>query len=227
MIAKEAEKEKAIIFRKKGLSYNEILKKVPVAKSTLSLWLREVGLAEHHKQRLTEKRRMAQRKGALKRRTQRLEITKKIIEEAEKEIGKIDKKTLLLLGAALYWAEGSKEKIKSSSTIIGNSDPKLVKLVLKWLNECCDVDKERIVFSIYLHETAKDKIEEVKEYWSLVTGFSIEKFQRVVWKKNKISPRRKNNGKNYFGLLRITVKKSISLNRKIQGWISGIVKNSL
>ena len=56
MLAKLKEKQKAIKFRRKGLSYSEILKKIPVAKSTLSLWLRTVRLAKRQKQRLTEKR---------------------------------------------------------------------------------------------------------------------------------------------------------------------------
>ncbi len=38
------EKEKAIALRKQGKTYSEILAKIPVAKSTLSLWLHDVGL---------------------------------------------------------------------------------------------------------------------------------------------------------------------------------------
>ena len=49
MITKIKEKEKAIKFRKEGFFYSEILKKVPIAKSTLSLWLRSVGLTERQK----------------------------------------------------------------------------------------------------------------------------------------------------------------------------------
>jgi intein-encoded DNA endonuclease-like protein len=37
MLAKFKEKEVAIELRKQGYSYSEILKKIPVAKSTLSL----------------------------------------------------------------------------------------------------------------------------------------------------------------------------------------------
>jgi len=46
MIFKFKEKEKAIKLRKRGFSYSEILREIPVAKSTLSLWLRSVGLAK-------------------------------------------------------------------------------------------------------------------------------------------------------------------------------------
>ena len=32
--------------RREGMTYSEILKIIPVAKSTISLWLREVGLSK-------------------------------------------------------------------------------------------------------------------------------------------------------------------------------------
>mgnify|MGYP000140241659 CR=1 FL=1 len=40
---KSLEKEKAITMRKEGKTYSQILAVVPVAKSTLSLWLQDVG----------------------------------------------------------------------------------------------------------------------------------------------------------------------------------------
>ncbi len=49
-------KEKAIELRRKGFSYSEILKEILVAKSTLSIWLKEVGLSISQKQKITAKR---------------------------------------------------------------------------------------------------------------------------------------------------------------------------
>ena len=62
MIKKNQEKTQAITLRKQGFSYNEILNKVPVAKSTLSVWLRDIGIAKRQTQNLTEKRKLAQQK---------------------------------------------------------------------------------------------------------------------------------------------------------------------
>jgi len=56
MQEKVLEKQKVIELRKNGLSYREILEQVPVAKSSLSLWLKSVKLASSQKQRLTEKK---------------------------------------------------------------------------------------------------------------------------------------------------------------------------
>jgi hypothetical protein len=49
MIPKFTEKEKAIKLRKSGATYSEVLREVPVSKSTLSLWLRDVGLSKTQK----------------------------------------------------------------------------------------------------------------------------------------------------------------------------------
>jgi transposase len=78
MAVKVKEKEIAIELRRQGYSYSEILKRVPVAKSTLSLWLRSVGLAKQQKQRLTEKRLAALKRGWEACRKKRILIMSKI-----------------------------------------------------------------------------------------------------------------------------------------------------
>lgn len=222
MILKTKEKEKAIKLRKKGFSYSEILKEIPVAKSTLSLWLRNVGLAKEQKQRLTEKKIAAALRGAKARRDYRLAITKEIKDKARKEVGKLSDRELWLIGTALYWAEGHKERDKGSLVKLGNSDPYLIKLFLKWLRDTCKIPRKDIHFRIFLHKTAEDRLFEVQQYWARVISFPINNFQKITWKKHKIKTNRKNTGNNYYGLLEVNVKKSINLNRKVQGWIEGI-----
>lgn len=226
MITKTKEKEVAISLRRKGLSYSEILKKVQVAKSTLSLWLRSVGLSKRQKQRLTKKKLAAMERGWKAIHQKRIQLTAKIKKEAEKEVGLINKKELWLIGVILYWGEGHKEKSKGNLVQLTNLDPFLVRIFLKWLKIVCKIPKDQISFRIYLHETAKNKLSQVRKYWSQVTGFSKENFEKVSWKKHHIITKRKNIGEGYFGVLRVTVKKSVNLNRKIQGWINGICKNS-
>src|SRR3972149_446326 len=111
-MAKLEEKQKAVDLRKQGLSYREILQHVPVAKSTLSLWLRTVGLSRPQRQRLTVRKLEAARRGWQKVRADRLKRTRRITEEALVEaarwVGEGD--PLWLIGTILYWAEGTKAK---------------------------------------------------------------------------------------------------------------------
>ncbi len=223
-MAKTREKEEAIKLRKKGFSYRELLEKVPVAKSTLSLWLRSVGLSKKQKQRLTEKRLMAMRRGAEARRRIRILTTERIKDKARKEIGKVSKRDLWLVGIALYWAEGDKEREKGSLVGLGNSDPYLINIFLDWLRNVCKIPKESIKFRIFLHENNEKRLREIKRYWSRKTGFPINEFRKVTWKKNKIKTKRRKVGEDYYGLLKVTVKRSTNFNRKIEGWKEGIYK---
>ena len=210
--------------RKEGFSYSEILKKVPVAKSTLSLWLRDVGLSKRQNQKLTEKKLLASKRGGEQRRKQRIELTKKIKEEAIKDIGKISKREFWLMGVMLYWAEGAKEKEKKpgSGVDFGNSDPKMIKFYLKWLNEVCGVNNDRISVGLYIHENSKNRLDKVVSYWINETGLPKGAFNYIYLKKHNPKTRRTNVGDNYYGLLRIKVSKSSSLTRKIAGWTEGI-----
>lgn len=224
MLSKHDEKQTAIRLRKAGKTYSEILRTVPVAKSTLSLWLREVGLAAQQKQKITEKRRLAALRGALARQRQRIEATQKIYDEAENQIGKLSHRELWLIGSVLYWAEGSKEKAwrPGSGVQFANSDPEMIKLFLYWLTHICKVKSERIELSLYIHENHRETVNSAKRFWLKQTGY-LPRY--TYFKKHLPKTKRKNVGENYHGLVTIRVTASSDLNRKIAGWTRGIVKN--
>jgi hypothetical protein len=226
MILKIKEKEKAIKLRINGFSYSEILKEIPVAKSTLSLWLKSVGLAKEQKQRITEKRIAGSLRGAKARRDQRIKITKEIKDKARKEVKRINEKDLWLIGIALYWAEGAKEKEWGTRAGIkfSNSDPKMILFFLKWLKNTFSVGNSELVYELYIHETAN--IENAQKYWSNLLSIPEKKI-RTYFKKSKIRTTRKNTGDSYHGLITVKVNKSSNLNRMIDGWTEGICEKSL
>src|SRR3989344_966741 len=124
MIPKIQEKEKAILLRKEGFSYTEILEQVPVAKSSLSLWLQSVGLSKKQKQRLTEKKWEALQRGLEAIRVNKVRRHSAIKKEARREVKEYIKDPFWVLGTALYWAEGSKVKSWGSPRIaFSNMDP--------------------------------------------------------------------------------------------------------
>ena len=225
MIIKNELKSKAIELRKQGFSYSEILKQIPVAKSTLSVWLKNVGLSKKQKQKLTKKKLEAALKGAKTRKDNRIAITQKIYDESKKDVGAISKRELWLMGAMLYWAEGHKEKEyrPGSGAQFTNSDPQMIKLFLIWLDKICGIKANEITFSIYIHENSKNNTESVKKYWKDITGFKKDNFSQFYFKKSNIKTLRKNIGDSYFGVLRVKVKASSVLQRKIAGWIKGVV----
>ena len=219
-------KEKAIKLRIEGFSYSEIRKQVKVSKSSLSLWLRSVGLTKRQKQRLTEKKWTAIKRGWEKWKNQRIKKTEIVNKEAIGQIKKIKKteEKLFLMGIMLYWAEGAKEKQYrlGQGVSFSNSDFKMIKVFIEWLKDCLKIPDNQINFDIYIHDNNKYRLNEVRSFWSKVTGFPIEKFGKIYFKKHKIKTLRKNTDNNYHGLLRIKVSKSTYINRRIVGWIEGI-----
>ena len=89
----------------------------------------------------------------------------------------------------MYWAEGAKEKeyYPGSQLQFSNMDPNMIQVFLIWLFRACKIPKNMIVFNIFLHQTHKTRVEEVKRYWSEITGFPIGNFSTVYWKKNKLN----------------------------------------
>lgn len=220
-------KKKAIKLRKQGKTYSEILKEIPVAKSTLSLWLRGVGLSVRQHQKITEKRKQGQKRGAEGQRNKKIKKQTRLIKDAQDEIKSISHRELWLIGIALYWAEGSKEKEYNSGTRVSfsNSDPKMLALFIRWLKECVKVPDNYISSDLYIHESHKGNIEEILKKWSSLLKLPSSFFKHTYFKKNKIQTKRKNTGILYIGLLRVNIRASSDLNRKIAGWIKGIYTN--
>ena len=223
---KNLRKEKAIRLRKLGRTYSEILAEVPIAKSTLAEWLKSTGLSTPQKQRVTRKRLVAAQRGADARRNARLRELEEHIMKGRDHVGPLSARELWLIGTALYWAEGSKQRDSSLSTgvIFGNSDSEMIKVFIHWLR-LIDISGTALSFELYVHESREKDILAFKKWWARRMGVSTRQIARVYLKKGNIKTNRKNIGGLYHGLIRIRVKASTTLNRKINGWIEGIVSS--
>lgn len=219
-------KLEAIELRKAGLTYSEILSKIPVAKSTLSDWLYSVGLSKKQKQRITEKRLAASLKGAMAKKTARLARVQKILTDSSAQIKNLSAREQWLIGVALYWAEGSKEKDEhpGSAFVFTNSDPEMIKYFLFWLQSSLNISRNDIHFHLYLHDMYKEKAEKIISFWIAKTGFERKSFEGVYFKRNKDGTVRKNVGDNYTGVLRVIVRRSSEYTRMVAGWVDGIVQ---
>lgn len=207
-------KERAITLRKEGKTYREIRSEIPIAKSTLSDWLRSVGLSKPQQQRITQKRLDAALRGAQKRRDNRLKEIEECCNKGIKEIGALTERELWLIGVALYWAEGSKQTIKSKSAGICfvNTDPRMLRTCLAWLRQL-GVKEQSIRYDIYIHIDRRTEAEKFRAWWMSQLNISNIPREHIYFKKGNIQTKRSNVGDLYHGLLRIRVKESTSLNR--------------
>ena len=219
------EREQAIDLRHRGFTYREILTKVPVAKSTLSVWLGGIGLTKKQEQRISEKKHAAMLRGSAARHRQRIESTKKIHGKAFSQIGRISRRDLWMLGIALYWAEGSKQKMKYPGVgiMFANSDPHMIAAFSLWLRSAVRVKKNDIRYELYVHQSHGYRLKEIQKHWAKELSVPLKEFDTVYFKKNSVAIDRKNAENTYYGLVRLRVGKSANLNRTVTGWIDGIV----
>ncbi len=226
MIAKFKEKERAVALRKDGFTYGEILKRVSVSKSTLSLWLHDVGLARKQKQQMTERKRAAQLRGGAARKSERQIREKNIRSMSKAEIGKLSRRDLWLIGTALYWAEGTKQKQHNVSQGLAliNDDCRLLRIFILW-TRLIGIPRSRLVFEMYIHDNSRNRRVEVVKYWTKKLGVPKSTPINVYFKRHHTTGYRRKLSVDYFGSLRIKVRASTDLNRKITGWVEGIVEH--
>ena len=129
-------KRKAILLRKSGLSYGSIAKKLGISKSTASLWLYAIKLNYEQRKNLYSNQVKHLNTGENSQRNRRAREVNIIINEAKTKISKkISLESYRLFGTALYWAEGSKNKMFHMT----NSDPSLIVFWVKWLKKIFNI----------------------------------------------------------------------------------------
>jgi hypothetical protein len=191
-------KEKAINLRLRGKTYNEIADKLPVAKSTLSLWLKECPIPARSRAKARKKYflKHVQALGAAANHQKKVEMCERLRKEARTEVGAIKIEDLLLAKSvlsALYWAEGSKND--SNGITFANTDPNLLKLFITLLRRCYDINEKRIRIRLNLHWYHSK--EEVQQYWSRLLDIPIDQFKKTYVKKRSQTKRFR---KNYMGI---------------------------
>ncbi len=209
-------KEQCIELRKKGLSYKEINQKLGVAKSTLSYWLRLIPLTPIHRERLYTKRIQYLSSGNQSQKHRRQREVSGIINQASKDITlPISEEAFKLMGAALYWAEGSKT---ASGLIITNSDPRMILFMVKWFDKVFNIHPTLLKARLNIYPQQNE--EELKTFWSSLTGIPIENFGKSYIKQLS-SGYKKNN--LYYGTARLEVPKSTNKKHQISGWIKAVL----
>ncbi len=218
--SKDELRERARELRLKGWTYRQIVSELGVAKGSVSLWVRDLpspperydqaGRAKHASEVRSRATRIARQQEKL---------------AAGLEIGRLSSRELFLAGVVAYWAEGAKDKFDfgsrhTESIKFVNSDESMIRLFEAWL-DLMSVPREDRAYRVMIHDSA-DVITAVR-YWAHVVNVDSERFQRTTLKHHQARTRRANVGDRYHGCLTITVRKSSSLYRQVEGWWRGIV----
>lgn len=201
----------AIDMRKHGFSYSDIQNKMNVPKSTIAYWVKKVRLTPEQRQKLKERRTQIAKANSEKKIVKTAKLVEQIKASSARDIQKISKRELWLLGIILYWRSKSQNDFKNGVRFT-SSDPYLIRLFLKWLRDVGQVEKEEIIFDIFTKKDKKDLLNKTISHWAKVTGFPPKYFTHTY------------QTKTGQGFLRIRVRASSMLARQIAGWIKGIQK---
>jgi transcriptional regulator with XRE-family HTH domain len=216
--AKPELKTRARQLRRAGRTYDEIVAELGVAKSSVSLWVRDL---PSPRRSVEHARRMAEARWEPFRR-EREQARRRATEQARSEFGLLTERELFVLGVGLYWAEGTKSKpyrLSEAVTFV-NSDPDMIRVYLAWL-ALLGVEPHRMRFSVMIHESAD--VASAEQYWAALVGQDVADFGKTTLKRHNPKTIRKNVGADYRGCLVVRVRQGADLYRRIEGWWSGIV----
>jgi len=209
----------AIKLRKQGRTYREIREKIPcLPKSTLSGWFKYIELTPVQEKRIMrradQKKVKARYLSAKTHRENRIKKMNETIQEAKKEASKLISDPLFFLGIILYWCEGTQ---KTGSFSFINSDPVIIKIMVKWLNNICKIPKKQLRFRLYIHKIyAHEKCE---KFWSKELKIPLSQIKITY----KPTPHKIKRNPEYKGCLKIDAG-GVELFRKFLGWKQGTLE---
>lgn len=169
----------ALDLRKNGYSYEEISKKLKIAKSSAYLWCSKIVLSQKAKKRIAGRLAIGMTKAKKVLRDKKNKITKEIISKADFYLSqnKSNKEIYKLLCSFLFWAEGEKN---TSSVVFINSDPLMITCFLTLFRSSFELDEKKFRALVHIHEYHNEI--EIKNYWSKITHISLSQFLKSYLK---------------------------------------------
>jgi len=180
-----AEINKIQVLRSKGYSLPEIKKITSISYGSIFRYIRGIAINPEFKTLWQGKR-----GGSIKR---KLIAEKKALEKANQIGLSLSEKEKILILAALYWGEGSKQDFGLS-----NSDPELIRVFIDGLINVFHIPLERIRVSVRIYEDL-DR-DTCLAFWSSITHKSSKEMQTDILHGRK-------TGKLPYGMCRVRLLK--------------------
>lgn len=164
------EQARARELRADGWTMPEIAAELGVSRSSVSIWVRDVPYTPRRPPRTGYD---ASTRSPNKLQVRKQEEIDRLLAEGRERIGSLSERDLLIAGIALYAGEGSKTP---GEVRFANSDPRMIRLFLRWLRTFVEVDEKRLRLKLYLHEGLD--IDAANDFWAEVTGIPISQFRK-------------------------------------------------
>lgn len=196
----------AVELRKKGYSYGYISEKTKRTKGALSYWLTDIPYVPN--QETVEKIGRARAASTLTKSRIRRASLEDARGYAEKLVGQINKRDILMLGLGLYLGEGTKTH---NIVRMINSNPEIIRFTMKWFRDVFGIGGSH--FRIRLHLYPDSDVTASIRFWSSQVGLPKKYFYPVHIDERKDKKVAK-KGKTPYGTAHLSV---ISKGKKTLG----------
>ncbi len=220
-----ADKEKAIKLRISGKSYNQINMLLGVPKSTLSIWLKDIILNDEATSKIKARVHSLSLNKLIERNKLQGQVAasshQKIKRDAEIEALKFLKDPLFIAGVSLYWGEGYKKgwyQSKWKSIDFANSDPEMIRLMVKFFKQFLKISEKDIKIQIMGHEGSD--IEKYITFWQNLTSVPRNNFFKPFLTTSK-SSKKKVASKLEYGTIHLRINHIESFYR-LYGWTEAL-----
>lgn len=175
-------RKKIVELRKKGATYSEIQTKlkIPIPKSTLWYWCRNVSMPRWYTQKI---KRLNQESFSRARiiawaqiKRKREEFLAGVRSRAIKSVKQLSKDDLRVILAMLYLGEGAKWN-GHSGLMLGNTNPDIIRLYIKLLERCYGITHRQLKCRISYR--ADQDIAALERYWSSVSNIPLQNFYKT------------------------------------------------
>lgn len=222
-MAKSLKKLEALKLRQSGMSIKDIAKHLEVSRSTSSTWCRDTILSKDQKQNLYKKMVTAGHKGRMMgaeaNKHKKLEVLNEVKDLADKEIGVLSKRDILMLSLGLYWGEGSKDN--QGRFVFVNSDPIAILLIINWLKIILNIEKKLLRPQLYINDQHIKREDDVINFWSKKLKIPKIQFRKTIFisvPHRKIYP----NHETYMGVMHLTVSKGSYIKYRTMAFLNVI-----
>ncbi len=175
----------------------EIERRLGVARSTVSLWVREIELAEHQREELHSRGLSARTKA---RRAYYRARRRQYQDEGRALALKGD--PLHAAGCMLFWAEGSRDRNLLQLT---NSDPAMVAFFMRFVRAYFDLTKVSVRIACNLFADHEQRQKEVEDFWLTTAELPRSCLTKSTVNRYSASSKKTRKNKLPYGTCRVTV----------------------
>jgi transposase-like protein len=203
---KTAERELArIIRREEGAPIKEIARRVSVAPSSVSRWVRDIKLTPAQEQELLRRNPAYNRQlsgtaiQAANRRSER-----RAYQEEGRSLAR-QGDSIHVAGCMLYWAEGEKDR---NALRFYNSDPEMVRFFVFFLKKYFDLRDEEIKITCNLFADHVQRQREIEQFWLDVAQLSARSLCKSYVNVYSKHSKKKRTNRLPYGTVRVTVSRT-------------------